>query len=91
MDITNSVIGFVKDFGPTVWKYVKYQIYPKDYICHFEAMQKKLEDRVKDVEAELQTQLNQPGKKARNEVDAWREEAHKQTNVKVEDLILEKV
>ncbi|GLU23390.1 hypothetical protein SLE2022_394010 [Rubroshorea leprosula] len=87
MDITNSVIGFVKDFGPTVWKYVKYQIYPKDYICHFEAMQKKLEDRVKDVEAELETQLNQPGKKARNEVDAWREEAHKETIVKVEDLL----
>ncbi|GLU23388.1 hypothetical protein SLE2022_393990 [Rubroshorea leprosula] len=87
MDITNSVIGFVADFGPTIWKYVKYQICAKDYVCEFEAMQKRLEDRLKDVEAELETQLNEPGKKTRNEVHAWLEKARKETTVKVEDLI----
>ncbi|GKV38362.1 hypothetical protein SLEP1_g46278 [Rubroshorea leprosula] len=87
MDITNSVIGFVKDFGSTVWKYVEYQICPKDYVREFEAIQKKLEDRLKDVEAELKTQLNELGKKARNEVDTWREKARKESAVKVEDLV----
>ncbi|GKV38359.1 hypothetical protein SLEP1_g46275 [Rubroshorea leprosula] len=88
MGIINSVIGLLNDFDfGQVWKYVEYQIYYEDYVCKFEAMQKKLKDRVEDVEAELETQLKQPGKKARKEVDAWREEAHKETTVKVEDLI----
>ncbi|GLU23400.1 hypothetical protein SLE2022_394080 [Rubroshorea leprosula] len=88
MGIINSVIGLLNDFDfGRVWKYGEYQIYYEDYVCKFEAMQKKLKDRVEDVEAELETQLKQPEKKARKEVDAWREEAHKETTVKVEDLI----
>ncbi|GLT34777.1 hypothetical protein SLA2020_092740 [Shorea laevis] len=88
MDITNSVIGWVKDFGPSVWKYVKYQICHKDYVRKFEAMQKKLENRVKDVKAELETQQrNHPEKKVRNAVYAWLEAACRETTAKVEDLI----
>ncbi|GLT25675.1 hypothetical protein SLA2020_007900 [Shorea laevis] len=88
MDIANSVIGLVKDFGPTVWKYVKYQICHRDYVREFKAMQRKLEDQEKDIEAELETQrLNHPEKKARNVVDAWLEAARRETTAKVEDLI----
>ncbi|GLU23561.1 hypothetical protein SLE2022_395560 [Rubroshorea leprosula] len=88
MDIANSVIGLVKDFGPTVWKYVKYQICHKDYVREFEAMQRKLEGQEKDIEAELETQrLDHPEKKARNVVDDWLEAARRETTAKVEDLI----
>ncbi|GKV45799.1 hypothetical protein SLEP1_g52843 [Rubroshorea leprosula] len=85
--VKDSVSSCVKDFGPTVWKYVKYQICHEDYVRKFEAKRKRLEDRLKDVEAELETQLQpQPRKKARYDVDAWVEEARKETTVKVEDL-----
>ncbi|GLT29947.1 hypothetical protein SLA2020_047760 [Shorea laevis] len=83
----DSVISCVKNFGPTVWKYVKYQICHEDYVRKFEAKRKRLEDRLKDCEAELETQLQpQPRKRARYDVYAWLEEARKETTVKVEDL-----
>ncbi|GKV51101.1 hypothetical protein SLEP1_g57776 [Rubroshorea leprosula] len=88
MDIANLVISSVKDFGPTVWKYVKYQICHKDYVCAFEEMQRKLEGQEEDIEAELETQRrNHPEKKARNVVDDWLEAARRETTAKVEDLI----
>ncbi|GLT95999.1 hypothetical protein SLE2022_136490 [Rubroshorea leprosula] len=87
MGNANSVIDCVKAVGPTVWKYVKYQIYHNDYVSEFKKMQGKLKKRLEDVEADLQTQLNQHGKKARSEVDAWLKEAHQETAEKmVEDM-----
>ncbi|GLT26544.1 hypothetical protein SLA2020_016030 [Shorea laevis] len=87
MDNIKSAIDIVKDVGPTVCKYVKYQFFPSEFVDKFEAKQNKLKRQLKDVEAELNTQLNWPAKKARSQVDNWREEARKETAVKVEDLI----
>ncbi|GLT40759.1 hypothetical protein SLA2020_148710 [Shorea laevis] len=86
MDCIKSAIDIVKDVGPTVWRYVKYQFCPKDYVDQFLAVQKRLERQLDDVEAKLNTLLNQPGKKAASQVDNWREEVRKETAVKVEDL-----
>ncbi|GLU24202.1 hypothetical protein SLE2022_401550 [Rubroshorea leprosula] len=86
MDCIKSAIDIVKDVGPTVRRYVKYQLCPKDYVDRFVAVQKRLERELDDVEAKLNTQLSQPGKKAASQVDNWREEVRKETAVKVEDL-----
>ncbi|GLT40754.1 hypothetical protein SLA2020_148660 [Shorea laevis] len=87
MDNIKSAIDIVKDVGPIVWKYVKYQFCPNDYVDQFVTVQKKLKRQLEDVDTKLNTQLNQPAKKARSQVDNWREEARKGTAVKVEDLI----
>ncbi|GKU92171.1 hypothetical protein SLEP1_g5936 [Rubroshorea leprosula] len=86
MDIIKSVIDIVKDVGPTVRKYVKYQFCHNDYVDQFVAVQKKLERQLKDVEAKLITELNQPGKKTTSQADNWQEEARKEIAIKVEDL-----
>ncbi|GLU24210.1 hypothetical protein SLE2022_401620 [Rubroshorea leprosula] len=87
MDNIKSAIDIVKDVGPTVCKYVKYQFCPSEYVDKFVAKQNKLKRQLKDVEAKLNTELNRPAKKARSQFDNWREEARKDTAVKVEDLI----
>ncbi|GLT95982.1 hypothetical protein SLE2022_136330 [Rubroshorea leprosula] len=87
MDNIKSAIDMVKDVGPTVWKYVKYQFCPNDYVDQFIAGQNKLKRQLEDVEAQLNTQHNRPAKKARSQVDNWLEEARKETTVNVEDLI----
>ncbi|GKV38351.1 hypothetical protein SLEP1_g46269 [Rubroshorea leprosula] len=88
MDIANSIIGFVKDFGPTVRKYVKYQIHHNNYVSDFQKMQKQLKDRQDVVVANLKTQLKQPGKITNKEVETWLEEAHQEiVEVMIEDLI----
>ncbi|GLU24217.1 hypothetical protein SLE2022_401690 [Rubroshorea leprosula] len=86
MDIIKLGYDIVKDVGPTVRRYVKYQFCPKDYVDQFVAVQTRLERQLVDVEAKLNTQLNQPGKKATSQVDNWREEVRKETAVNVEDL-----
>ncbi|GLT95992.1 hypothetical protein SLE2022_136430 [Rubroshorea leprosula] len=86
MDIIKLAYDIVKDVGPTVRRYVKYQFCPKDYVDQFVAVQTRLERQLVDVEAKLNTQLNQPGKKATSQVDNWREGVRKETAVKVEDL-----
>ncbi|GKV46630.1 hypothetical protein SLEP1_g53605 [Rubroshorea leprosula] len=87
MDNIKSATDIVKDVGPAVWKSVKYQFCPSEFVEKFEAKQNKLKRQLQDVEAELNTQLNRPAKKARSQVDNWLEEARKETAVKVEDLI----
>ncbi|GLT40769.1 hypothetical protein SLA2020_148790 [Shorea laevis] len=86
MDSIKSAIDIVKDVGPTVRRYVKYQFCPKDYVDQFVAVQNRLERQLNDVKAELDTQLKQHGKLAASRVDNWREEVRKETAVKVEDL-----
>ncbi|GLT29349.1 hypothetical protein SLA2020_042210 [Shorea laevis] len=88
MDVIKPVMDIVKDVVPTVKKYVKYQICHNDYVNEFKEMQTKLERRRKDVAGELLTQLIQPGKIAKQEVEAWLKEADQETAEKVvEDLI----
>ncbi|GKV32484.1 hypothetical protein SLEP1_g41085 [Rubroshorea leprosula] len=88
MDIIKPVIDIVKDVVPIVKKYVKYQICQNDYVNEFKEMQTKLERRRKDVADELLTQLIQPGKIAKQEVEAWLKEADQEAVEKViEDLI----
>ncbi|GKV49217.1 hypothetical protein SLEP1_g55979 [Rubroshorea leprosula] len=87
MENIKSAIDIVKDVGLTVCKYVKYQFCPSEFVDKFEAKQNKLKRQLEDVEAELNTQLNRPAKKARSQVNNWLEETRKETAVKVEDLI----
>ncbi|GLT95979.1 hypothetical protein SLE2022_136300 [Rubroshorea leprosula] len=87
MDNIKSAIDIVKDVGLTVCKYVKYQFCPSEFVDKFEAKQNKLKRQLQDVEAELNTQLNRPAKKARSQVNNWLEETRKETTVKVEHLI----
>ncbi|GLT40781.1 hypothetical protein SLA2020_148910 [Shorea laevis] len=87
MDNIKSATDIVKDVGPTVWKYVKYQFCPNVYVDQYVAVQNKLKRQLDDVEAKLETQLNRPAKKARSQVDNWLEEARKETAVNAEDLI----
>ncbi|GKV38357.1 hypothetical protein SLEP1_g46273 [Rubroshorea leprosula] len=88
MDIANSIIGFVKDFGPTVRKYVKYQIHHNTSVSEFQKMQKRLKDRQDVIEANLKTQLKQPGKITNKEVETWLEEARQEiVEEMIEDLI----
>ncbi|GLT29347.1 hypothetical protein SLA2020_042190 [Shorea laevis] len=88
MGNANSITDCVKAVGPTIWKYVKYQIYHNDYVSEFKKMQEKLKDRLEDVEANLRTQLSQHGKKTKSQVDTWRKEVHQETAKKVvEDMI----
>ncbi|GLT57727.1 hypothetical protein SLA2020_306780 [Shorea laevis] len=79
MDTTNSIIGFLKDFGPTVWRYVKYQIYHNNYVSEFQKMQELLKDRRDVVDANLRTQVMQRGKIENKEVRAWLDEAQRET------------
>ncbi|GLT58611.1 hypothetical protein SLA2020_314880 [Shorea laevis] len=86
--IIKPVMNIVKDVVPTVTKYVKYQICHNDYVNEFKEMQTKMERRRKDVAEGLRTQLMQPGKIAKQEVEAWLTEADEETAEKVvEDLI----
>ncbi|GLT34236.1 hypothetical protein SLA2020_087620 [Shorea laevis] len=89
MENINSVIDFVMAIGPTVWKYVKYQIYHSHYVSEFQNMQKNLKNRQEIIEAILKTQqLKQPGKITNKEVEAWLEKVRQETDEKVvEDLI----
>ncbi|GLT96208.1 hypothetical protein SLE2022_138510 [Rubroshorea leprosula] len=88
MGIANLIIDCVKAVGPTIWKYIKYQIYHNDYVSEFKKMQEKLKDRLEDVEANLQTQLSQRGKNTKSQVDGWLKEVHQETAEKVvEDII----
>ncbi|GKV46498.1 hypothetical protein SLEP1_g53480 [Rubroshorea leprosula] len=50
MDSIKSAIDIVKDVGPTVRRYVKYQFCRSDYVDQFVAVQKKLERQLEDVE-----------------------------------------
>ncbi|GKV46624.1 hypothetical protein SLEP1_g53598 [Rubroshorea leprosula] len=88
MDAIGPVTDIMKEVIPTVKKYVKYQICHNDYVNKFKEMQTKLEHRREDVAAGLRTQLMQPGKIAKQEVEAWLKVAEQETaeNV-VEDLI----
>ncbi|GLU23415.1 hypothetical protein SLE2022_394190 [Rubroshorea leprosula] len=89
MDNINSVIDFVMAIGPTVWKYVKYQIYHNHYVSEFQNMQNNLKNRQDVIERNLKTQqLKQPGKITNKEVEAWLEKVRQETDEKVvEDLI----
>ncbi|GLT58609.1 hypothetical protein SLA2020_314860 [Shorea laevis] len=88
MDAIGPVTDTVKDVVPTVKKYVKYQICYNDYVNKFKDMQTKLERRRVDVAAELRAQLVQPGKIAKQEVEAWLKVAEQETAENlVEDLI----
>ncbi|GLT51455.1 hypothetical protein SLA2020_248640 [Shorea laevis] len=88
MEIVNLVIGCVKDFGPTVRRYAKYQIYHNNYVNEFQKMRGRLEDRVADVDTNLTTQLGQPGKIKKKEVETWLEDARQEIAEKViDDLI----
>ncbi|GLU24201.1 hypothetical protein SLE2022_401540 [Rubroshorea leprosula] len=88
MDAMGLVTDIVKDVVATVKKYVKYQICHNDYVNKFKEMQTKLKRRREDVAAGLRTQLMQPGKIAKQEVEAWLKVAEQETaeNV-VEDII----
>ncbi|GKV46488.1 hypothetical protein SLEP1_g53470 [Rubroshorea leprosula] len=88
MDAIEPIAGIVKDVVPTVKKYVKYQICHNDYVNEFKEMQTQLKHRRRDVEKGLHAQLMQPGKIAKQEVEAWLEKAEQETaeNV-VEDLV----
>ncbi|GLT63117.1 hypothetical protein SLA2020_357020 [Shorea laevis] len=87
-DIVMDVVPMVNDVVvPTVKKYVSYQIYHNDYVNEFKEMQTKLKRRRQDVEQELLSQLMQPRKIAKKEVEAWLKEADQETAEKVaEDL-----
>ncbi|GLT84554.1 hypothetical protein SLE2022_027780 [Rubroshorea leprosula] len=88
MDVIESVVNIVKDVVPTVKKYFKYQICHNDYVNEFKEMQTQLKHRRQDVEKGLHAQLTQPGKIAKEEVEAWLEKADQETAEKVvEDLI----
>ncbi|GLT63119.1 hypothetical protein SLA2020_357040 [Shorea laevis] len=88
MDAIGPVTDIVKDVVPTVKKYVKYQICHNDYVNEFKEMQRQLKHRRQDVAKGLHAQLMQPGKIAKEEVEAWLKKADQETveNV-VEDLI----
>ncbi|GLT40771.1 hypothetical protein SLA2020_148810 [Shorea laevis] len=88
MDNIKWVMDIVTDVVPTVKKYVSYQIHHNDYVNEFKEMQTKLKRRRQDVEQELLTQLKQPRKIAKKEVEAWLKEADQETAEKVvEDVI----
>ncbi|GLT40751.1 hypothetical protein SLA2020_148630 [Shorea laevis] len=88
MDAIGPITDIVKDVVPTVKKYVKYQICHNDYVNEFKEMQTQLKHRRQDVEKGLHAQLMQPGKIAKEEVEAWLEKADQETAEKVvEDLI----
>ncbi|GLT60632.1 hypothetical protein SLA2020_333900 [Shorea laevis] len=88
MDVIEPVVGIVKDVVPTVKKYVKYQICYNDYVNEFKEMQTQLKHRRRDVEKVLRAQLMQPGKIAKEEVEAWLEKADQETAEQlVADLI----
>ncbi|GKV46471.1 hypothetical protein SLEP1_g53452 [Rubroshorea leprosula] len=88
MDAIGPITGIVKDVVPTVKKYVKYQICHNDYANEFKEMQTQLKHRRQDIEKGLHAQLMQPGKIAKEEVEAWLEKAEQETAKNmVEDLI----
>ncbi|GLT31583.1 hypothetical protein SLA2020_063120 [Shorea laevis] len=88
MDTAISVSGFWKDFGPTVRRYVKYQIYHNNYVSDFQDMRRRLQDRAVDVDTKLRTQLGQPGKIPRKEVETWLKDARQEIAVKVIDNLI---
>ncbi|GLT84555.1 hypothetical protein SLE2022_027790 [Rubroshorea leprosula] len=83
MDVIEPVVNIVKDVVPTVKKYFKYQICHNDYVNEFKEMQTQLKHRWQDVEKGLHAQLTQPGKIAKEEVEAWLEKADQETAEKV--------
>ncbi|GKV46619.1 hypothetical protein SLEP1_g53593 [Rubroshorea leprosula] len=88
MDAIGPVTDIVKDVVPTIKKYVKYQICHNDYVNEFKEMQTQLKHRRQDIEKGLHAQFMQPGKIAKEEVEAWLEKADQETAGKVvEDLI----
>ncbi|GLT84568.1 hypothetical protein SLE2022_027890 [Rubroshorea leprosula] len=88
MDVIEPVVKIVKDVVPTVKKYFKYQICHNDYVNGFKEMQTQLKHRRQDIQKGLHAQLMQPGKIAKEEVEAWLEKAYQETAEKVvEDLI----
>ncbi|GLU24209.1 hypothetical protein SLE2022_401610 [Rubroshorea leprosula] len=88
MDIITSVIDIVKDVGPEVKKYVKYQMRHNDYVSEFKEMQESLKHRRNVIDANLKTQQKQPGKIPNGEVEAWLKKADQETAESVvEDMI----
>ncbi|GKV51176.1 hypothetical protein SLEP1_g57847 [Rubroshorea leprosula] len=88
MDIITSVIDIVKDVGPEVKKYVKYQMRHNDYVSEFKEMQENLKHRRNVIDANLKTQQKQPGKIPNGEVEAWLKKADQETAESVvEDMI----
>ncbi|GKV46512.1 hypothetical protein SLEP1_g53493 [Rubroshorea leprosula] len=88
MDIITSVIDIVKDVGPEVKKYVKYQMRHNDYVSEFKEMQENLKHRPNVIDANLKTQQKQSGKIPNGEVEAWLKKADQETAESVvEDLI----
>ncbi|GLT25672.1 hypothetical protein SLA2020_007880, partial [Shorea laevis] len=86
MEIANLVIGCVKDFVPTVWRYVKYQIYHNNYVSDFQETQEQLKGQLDVVEANLQTQQRR-GKIRNPLVETWLKDASQESAKEViEDL-----